>query len=75
MKEKIEQKIESIIDYISNKPDEEITLDDYNILSSELRDIRFREQQIDNAKRMAELMAYSFPAVPVPDNKSTCSTN
>ena len=65
MKQKIERKIESIIDYISSKPESEITLDDYSILSSELRDIRFREQQFDNAKRMSEFMAHSFPTVPV----------
>lgn len=62
MKEKLEKKIEAIVDYIINKPENEITLDDYNVLSSELRDIRFREQQADNAKRMSELMACSIPS-------------
>lgn len=64
MKEKLEKKIEAIVDYIINKPENEITLDDYNVLSSELRDIRFREQQADNAKRMSELMACSLSAYP-----------
>lgn len=71
MKEKIERKIESIIDYISSKPESEITLDDYSILSSELRDIRFREQQFDNARRMSELMACSFPTIPVASTESS----
>lgn len=62
MKEKLENKIEAIVDFIINKPENEITLDDYNVLSSELRDIRFREQQADNAKRMSELMACSIPS-------------
>lgn len=62
MKEKLENKIEAIVDYIISKPENEITLDDYNVLSSELRDIRFREQQADNAKRMSELMACSIPS-------------
>lgn len=62
MKEKLEKKIEVIVDYIINKPENEITLDDYNVLSSELRDIRFREKQADNAKRMSELMACSIPS-------------
>lgn len=62
MKEKLESKIEAIIDFIINKPEEKITQEDYNILSSELRDLRFREGQADNAKRMAELMATAFPA-------------
>ena len=61
MKEKIERKIDAIVDFIINKPEEKITQEDYNILSSELRDIRFREQQAQNGKRMAELMATSFP--------------
>lgn len=64
MKEKLEKKIEAIVDYIINKPENEITLDDYSVLSSELRDIRFREQQADNAKRMSELVANSFPVFP-----------
>lgn len=62
MKEKLENKIEAIINFIINKPEEKITQEDYNILSSELRDIRFRESQADNGKRMAELMALAFPA-------------
>lgn len=61
MKEKIERKIDAIVDFIINKPEEKITQEDYNILSSELRDIRFREHQAQNGKRMAELMATSFP--------------
>jgi len=57
MKEQIEGKISEIIGYIINKPANEITMDDYTILSSELRDIRFRESQADNRNRMAELFA------------------
>lgn len=60
MKERIEEKIEAIIDRIINKPTEEITLDDYTILSSELRDIRFREEQEANKSKLAELVATSF---------------
>lgn len=61
MKEKLENKIEAIVNFIVNKPEEKITQEDYNILSSELRDIRFREFQTDNEKRMADLMALAFP--------------
>ena len=61
MKEKINQKIESIIDFIISKPNEQITLDDYTILSSEVRDIRFRKSQEGNNERLARLMAAAFP--------------
>ena len=60
MRERIEEKIEAIIDRIINKPTEEITLDDYTILSAELRDIRFREEQEANKSKLAELVATSF---------------
>lgn len=61
MKEKIEAKIESIIDYIISKPEEEITLDDYTILAAEVRDIRFREADRASKERMEQLLASSFP--------------
>ena len=48
MKEKLENKIEAIVNFIISKPEEKITQEDYNILSAELRDIRFREQQADS---------------------------
>ena len=60
MKQEIEGKIERIVDFIIKKPLSKITLDDYTILSSELRDIRFRESQAENGKRMADLVAASF---------------
>lgn len=60
MKEQLEEKIEEIIQVIINKPSNEITLDDYNILSSELRDIRFREEQLENSSRLRELLATNF---------------
>ena len=61
MKEQIEEKIEEIIQVIINKPAFKITLDDYTILSSELRDIRFREEQLASSKRISDLVAASFP--------------
>lgn len=57
MKEKIKTKIENIVDYIISKPAEEITLDDYTILTNELQNIRNQEAQTDNSKRMAELLS------------------
>lgn len=57
MKDQIMDKIEEIVKFIIDKNAEEITLDDYTILTNELREIRNREAQADNGKRMAELMA------------------
>ena len=60
MKEKIEKKIEAIMEYIIAKPTDKITADDYMILAYEVRDIRFREHQEAverrNDKRMEQLM-------------------
>ena len=56
MKEKIEKKIESIVNYIISKPDSEITTDDYMIIASEVRDIRFRESQSVKEERMEQLL-------------------
>lgn len=63
MKEKIEQKIGSIVEHILAKPESAITWEDYEILASELRDIRFREQQAEQTERMAKLMASALPGV------------
>ena len=66
MKETLEAKIKEIVGYIINKPIAEVTLDDYTILTNELKDIRFRESQAGQNKRMAELMSMvTAPACPV----------
>ena len=56
MKEKIEKKIKAIVDYIISKPESEITPDDYMIIASEVRDIRFRETQSVREERMERLL-------------------
>ena len=63
MKENIEEKIAEIVSFIISKPVSRVTLDDCTILAAELRDLRFRESQEDNGKRLADLMAAAFPAV------------
>ena len=61
MEEMISGKINSIIKHITSKPDAEITLDDYSILASELRDIRFRKSESDRNGRFQQLMSMAFP--------------
>ena len=56
MKEAIEIKIEELVNHIINKPVEDVTLDDYTILTNELREIQNKESQAANGQRMAELM-------------------
>ena len=57
MKEKIEKKIEAIVEYIISKPEDQITADDYMIIASEVRDIRFRENEAANQERMERMLA------------------
>lgn len=56
MKDTIEAKIRDLVNCIINKPIEEVTLDDYTILTNELREIHNQESQAANGQRMAELM-------------------
>lgn len=53
MKEKINEKINEIVDFIISKPASEITLDDYTII----RDVRTFEESDDNRERMARIVA------------------
>ena len=62
MKEKIEKKIGQIVDYIISKPESEITRDDYEIIASEVRDIRFREAEEERQERMERMLAMAGPA-------------
>lgn len=65
MEKSINGKIKSIIEYIISKPNEAITIEDYNILSSELKDIRFRKSQEENNGRIQQLMSLAFPNAPI----------
>ena len=62
MKEQIEEKIGEIIGFIIMKPASKITLNDYTILSSELRDIRFREAEAERQEQMEHMLAVAAPA-------------
>ena len=57
MKEKLEAKINELMEHLMAKPVEEMTKEDYEIMSSELRDIRFREEKAiqDEAQRIIGL--------------------
>lgn len=57
MKNRIEAKIELLVDYIISKPLDEITIDDYSILLSELYEIHYRERVISKEKQMTELIS------------------
>ena len=61
MEEKIESKMTEVVDYILSKPKEAITADDYMILASEVRDLRFRREQAEHGDRMGKLLAAVFP--------------
>jgi uncharacterized protein (UPF0216 family) len=58
----IQDKIDDLILHICNKHVEKMTKTDYDILSAERADIRFREQQRVNEKQMEQLMGLSVGA-------------
>ena len=57
MKDKIDSKINSILEFVLSKPESEITMSDFEILKSEQRDLRFREEQQAQQERTAQLIA------------------
>ena len=61
MEEKIESKVTSLVEYIISKPNEAITLDDYTIMASELKDARFRREQEASNDRYTKLLATIVP--------------
>lgn len=56
MKEKLETKIEEVLNYIISKPVETVTHEDFAILAGELRDLRYRESENERNKKLAETM-------------------
>ena len=62
MKERIEEKINAIIEHILSKPEAAVTPEEYGILANELLQIRNREGNEERSKRMAELMASAISA-------------
>ena len=60
MKEKIEQKIDEIIESILAKPVNEITYSEYRILDCRSKDLQYREEQSKRSEEMGQLMAKTF---------------
>lgn len=56
MKRKIENKLISIVDYIFSKNPKDITKDEYDILSEELKRIVYNEEMKERNKKIAETM-------------------
>lgn len=63
MKEKLETKINEIIEYIIEKEPKDITYNDYRILDNKLANIKYEEQQLLHNKDFSELMAKTFSNV------------
>lgn len=66
MEEKIQEKINALVEYIISKPVEAMTTDDYGILSAEMKDARFRREQGDNNDKFTKFLASFIPAVSAP---------
>lgn len=63
MKDKINKKLENITNYILEKETKDITIDDYNILTSELTKIELEETKEQREKdngEMAQIMSKIF---------------
>lgn len=60
MKERIEEKINAVVEYILSKPETAVTPEEYGILANELLRIHNREENEERSKKMAELMASAF---------------
>ena len=60
MREKIEQKIDDIIESILAKDASEITYSEYKILDCRSKDLKYREEQAKNHVEMAELITKTF---------------
>ena len=56
MKEKIEAKINEVLETIISKDAKDITYNEYRILDNKLATIRYEEERQEKNKEMAELM-------------------
>lgn len=56
MEEKLEKKIDDVLDYIISKPVEQITHEDFVIMATELKERRFRNENAKQRDKSAELL-------------------
>lgn len=56
-KDKINKKIDEVIEYIIGKDTKDITYNEYRILDSKLSSIKYEEEQKAKSKEMSELWA------------------
>ena len=56
MEEKLEKKIDEVLDYIVSKPVEQITHEDFAIMATELKERRFRNEAAKQRDKSAELL-------------------
>lgn len=56
MIEKLETKIDEVLEYIISKPVEEITANDFSILAGELRERRFQSVQCERNKQSFDML-------------------
>lgn len=57
LKDKINKKIDDVIEYIISKEPKDITYNEYRILDSKLASIKWEEEQASKNKEMSELWA------------------
>ena len=63
MEERIEGKINDVIEHLLEKPESEFTYENYLTLAGELKDIRFRKREQEQGDRMARMLAATCPGV------------
>ena len=57
LKDKINKKIDEVIEYIIGKDTKDITYNEYRILDSKLTSLKWEEEQASKNKEMSELWA------------------
>lgn len=60
MREKIEKKIDEIIEFILSKDVSEITYSEYKILDYRSKDLKYQEEQVKKNEELGQLMVKTF---------------